>query len=346
MENARRAVPRATMYTTAKQTTLTLLDALGAFRLGRHLCRGRLIALTYHRVLPDPATPQDPPNNAVFASAFDRHVAYLVRHHHVVTGQDLRAFLEAGVALPKRSALITFDDGYRDNFEHAFPILQRHGASAVFFIASDFIDRKSPRLWFDRLDWALGAHADRVLEWARRSQLSDQVGTADGFRRWMKYCSPDRRQQIMTALEALLPTSAAEEPKGFDPMTWPQVREMARAGMTIGGHTASHQILGAARADQVERELRTCRRRIEQELQQPCWCFSYPNGESSDFRDLDKQALRRAGFIAAFTQQPGLSHTRSDKFALPRMPMPASSDFRVFLSRVTGVHGGVAIGRA
>jgi peptidoglycan/xylan/chitin deacetylase (PgdA/CDA1 family) len=113
---------------------------------------------------------------------------------------------------------------------------------------------------------------------------------------------------------------------------------MAAQGMTIGSHTASHQILAAASPDDVRYELRLSRQHIEDEIGQPCWGFCYPNGTAADFRASDKAAVRAAGYTCAFTQIPGLITRGTDVYALPRMAVPNVGDMRVFRSRLTGVH--------
>ena len=123
-----------------------------------------------------------------------------------------------------------------------------------------------------------------------------------------------------------------------DLMTWDQAREMANAGMTIGSHTVSHQILASATSEQVAEELVSSRLKIEKETGQPCWCFAYPNGENTDFRLSDKIALQSAGYTCAFTQIPGFITGKTDHYALPRIPIPGSNDIRIFASRVAGVH--------
>ena len=124
-------------------------------------------------------------------------------------------------------------------------------------------------------------------------------------------------------------------------MTWDQVREMVNAGMTIGSHTVSHQILAKATPEQVEEELVGSRLKIEKETGRPCWCFAYPNGERSDFRVSDQVALKAAGYTCAFTQIPGFISAKTNHYALPRIPIPGSSDIHAFASRVTGVHHGL-----
>ncbi len=125
--------------------------------LGRRpLCRalerlsvwqGTLI-LCYHRIGDSRSSPFHPGLFSATASSFDAQLELMARHFEVVSAHDL----DRDPARPGRRILITFDDGYRDNYEHAFPCLRRHGLPATFFVSTGFLD--SPRVaWWDELAW-------------------------------------------------------------------------------------------------------------------------------------------------------------------------------------------------
>ena len=92
--------------------------------------------LTYHRIDDDPADV-----NAVSPANFERQMAYLKRHYRVITVAELLTILERGHNT-ERAVVVTFDDGYRDNYCHALPILKKHDITACFFIATGFIGTK------------------------------------------------------------------------------------------------------------------------------------------------------------------------------------------------------------
>jgi len=121
-------------------------------------------------------------------------------------------------------------------------------------------------------------------------------------------------------------------------MSWDQVRSLAAAGMTIGSHTANHQILAAVSPAEANAELLLSRKRIEQETGQACWCFAYPNGELRDFRPSDERAARDAGYSCAFTQVEGVISNHSPRYALPRVPVPSTGDLKLFEAYVSGSH--------
>jgi peptidoglycan/xylan/chitin deacetylase (PgdA/CDA1 family) len=315
------------------------LDAGGAFRLARRLGRDRLTVLTYHHVLPDALRTATREDNVIYVSEFAQHVAYLASRHRIVDGTRLRAFLDGG-SLPPHPVLITFDDGYANNHRHALPILRRFGAAAVFFITSRFVGDRRNRLWYDRLDSALSASPDAVSKWAAGAPLLPEgARSLAGLRLLAKRLPPAERDALVADVEAAADHYQATgmPAERCEPMTWDEVRDLAREGMEIGAHTATHQILAAAQ-HALGAELAECRATIESQLDRECWTFSYPNGERADFGPAEAEALRAAGFRCAFTQIPGLVGSDDDAFALSRIPVPSSPQLRIFKSRVSGLH--------
>ena len=130
------------MVLSLKQWSLICLYLLIAVLLTGFLCLEREAArgvpvLSYHQV-------NDEDNNAltVPTAVFEQQMAYLHDNgYHAITPDQLNAYLTEGAPLPEKPVLITFDDGYRDNYENAFPVLQKYGMTATIFLISDFMDR-------------------------------------------------------------------------------------------------------------------------------------------------------------------------------------------------------------
>jgi peptidoglycan/xylan/chitin deacetylase (PgdA/CDA1 family) len=323
----------------SRPLVLAALRSAGVFAASRHAARRRPIALTWHKVLPDAMRADRRRDaNVVYVSEFVRQVQWLRRHYHVPDDAELRRFVTGAAGLPPYSAIVTFDDGYLNNHAHAFPVLREAGVGAVFFVSTDFLERGT-RMWFDRLDAVFRqVDAERWTAWARDAGVPAEHATMSAFRRWMKTLAARDRDAWIDRAETAPASRPELDPVETAPMTWAQAREMADAGMTIGSHTAGHVILAAAAPSDVENELAESRRLIETRVQHPCWAFSYPNGQRTDFRDADRARVRDAGYDCAFTQIPGFVDPAIDPFALHRSPLPGSDNFDVFHSRVSGAH--------
>jgi len=209
--------------------------------------------------------------------------------------------------------MVTFDDGYRDNYTDAFPLLKDAGVAATFFITTGFLDR--PRLpWWDEIAWMVRTCEARSMD--LRPWLPDVVA----------FDEPVREQavrKLLRAYKALPESSNAEylEAVGhasgrgrYDHaqsrelwMTWDMVREMHRAGMTVGGHTVNHPVLSRMTPAQQETEIAECGRRLAEELNAPMRVFSCPVGNRNSFDDTTKSLLKAAGVSSNFSYYGGVA---------------------------------------
>lgn len=331
-----------------KRLALKTLHFSGSFALARSLTRKNLAVLTYHRVIPDELAGKDRPRNSLFASEFAGQIAYLARRYHIVNGAMFQEFLLGNTTLPANSVLLTFDDGYENNYSVAWPILRRYNGSAVFFVTTDFIDRQG-WLWLDELDgWLGNISFHDIFDWLRQHQLACNLTDKYQFRAWLKTLRRLRRGKLLRKLQKDLTRTANTETHTIvtKPMSWDNVREMHAAGMTIGSHTTKHDILATCPEEEVQMELTASRARIEEEIASECWCFSYPNGEANDFHQSDKKAIQKAGYLCAFTQIDGFVSDSFDPYALPRISVPDSGDPLVFRSHVSGVNHRLKVLRA
>jgi peptidoglycan/xylan/chitin deacetylase (PgdA/CDA1 family) len=222
-----------------------------------------------------------------------------------------------GEAPAKPFLALTFDDGQRDNYDYALPILSRHNVSASFFIPVEAIEQQA-LLWHDRLGFALqeeGAENKMVKLCAdlgaRRSSLSSPVPWVE----WLKTISPGKRFAIVEELER---QTNAKAPPWAAPMHWGQIQDLARKGHEIGSHSMSHRMMNECRGEDLEFEVRTSREILESKLQVAIHSFCYPNGNV----DLNaEKAVKDAGYIRAVTTQWGTNSQDQNPFALKRFDL-------------------------
>ncbi len=324
-----------------KRLTLFLLWVTGAFWISEYLQRRRLVVVTYHRVIPRSCAGNEKrPPNTLFTDEFERQIAFLASRFRVLAGAQLRGVIEGSIRAPRYPLAITFDDGYENNYLYAWPILERYGLKAVFFVTTGFVGRTAPSFWFDRLDrltssvsWAeIGKYIDRWMG-------SASISSPSSIRRYFKSLPSGRQSEILDELEQAFGCTkeSKEDQCIYGSMSWDQVRELVLAGNTIGSHTTSHQILAAVSPREVEGELGRSKERIEAETGESCWCFAYPNGARGDFRESDALALEKAGYECAFTQVSGALDASRSMYELPRVPIPDRGDMAVFRFHVSGL---------
>jgi len=311
----------------------SLPSVTDALRISEYFLRRNLLVLNYHRIVPREQCPDGlRPENTLFVDEFESQMAFVSRRYKVLTGEQVRAIITGSAAIPRYSLAISFDDGYENNYMHAFPVLQRYGLKAIFFVTTGRLDREVQHFWWDRLDRLHSRVSTEDLTGELRKLDPSLHALSDThIRLYFKTLPGSRQAEILSRLEQQFGNAeiASENRTIFDSMSWDQVRSMASAGMTIGSHTVSHQILSAAGSAQVYTEVFSSRQRIQDETGQECWCFCYPNGQRRDFRPLDEHAVLRAGYLCAFTLIPGAISSHSSRYALPRIPIVETRDIRI-----------------
>jgi peptidoglycan/xylan/chitin deacetylase (PgdA/CDA1 family) len=288
--------------------------------------RPRFQIIGYHKVSPDPHPFFEPVEPAVF----EQQMQFLKDSYNVVELQELVARSQQG-QLPERAVAITFDDGYRDNYEYAFPILKKYGLPATIFVATAAINN-AKTLWHDRIFDAFRFATKRPEATEEMtSQLSRAIDRARqlwGNALW----------EFVEKLEAALEPDFTNRPSG-SMLTWEQIRAMHGSGVQFGSHTVNHPILSRLPKDEIELEVRQSQAELSSELGTTITSFAYPNGRVSDYNDEVKSALKRCGYTCAVTARPGFNTGSTDPLELRRQ-RPWQKEIELFrLSFMLQRHG-------
>ncbi len=290
----------------------------------RHKALRRVAVFAYHRILPLPG-PEFPFDEELISSSpeqFEREVRFLQRNADVLSLREMLAALRAPKSLPQRPVLITFDDGYMDNYETAFPILKSLGLPATFFLASALVGRRVAPWW------------DAIACCVKRStveEIASPFGGADApyrldprnrkasAKRFLERVKESPWTVAMAAVERLkLATGVV--PEAFltaDPfLSWDQAREMAAAGMEIGGHTRTHPLLTRLDPGSLYSETTGCFEEITREMGRAPVAFAYPVGSARAMSAETDDAVKAAGFQLWF------SHVHSLGSVLPSVSLP------------------------
>lgn len=217
---------------------------------------------------------------------------------------DFVASLETGASLPPRPTLITFDDGYADNFENAFPILRKHGVPACFYLPVRRLQTRELE-WWDHIACAVKrADADiRSIELDGRT-IDLQLDSAAG-RRTSTETLIGVVKETGAEIESLYEQLHAERPsksiESSQIMSDEQIREiLAVPGFAIGGHSVSHSVLTTLDDEGQAFEIRESRRFLEQRFDVPVRTFAYPVGQDVHYNDVSRRLAKETGYACAF----------------------------------------------
>lgn len=309
---------------------------------------GSLVVLMYHRVLPkdSPARKTEQPGMYVSPETLDLHLTELKHRFEPVHLEGWLRRAKAGAPLPKLACAITFDDGWRDNYEFALPVLVKHQFPATIFLVSSYIGTRY-RFWPNRLielvraafddpgavafPQPLQALVDPVLAQARKRKalreedLDAVVQRAKGF-------DEDEIRQLVDATAI----SGARSREYREILDEAQVAEMARSGLIrFGSHSLTHLRLGGTvSADALEREIGGSRVRLRELCGQEIELFCYPNGDTSP---TAIECVRKY-YLGAVTTRAGWHASVGDAMLIPRIGVheDVSATRAAFLSRLSG----------
>jgi peptidoglycan/xylan/chitin deacetylase (PgdA/CDA1 family) len=297
-----------------KQALASTISRAHDYGLASALARSRRrpLVLGYHRVVDDYAAVArtEMPSMLISAAMFERHLDAIGRHFRFVRLDEIGAHMESGRPFETPVAAVTFDDGYRDVYEFAFPILKRKGIPAAVFVVTDLVGRPFWQV-HDRL-YHLVAKAFAC--WG------DPRGQLCALMRELRLpahqlmATPSRTRSPLETVSALLPGLALADVRrlmdgletsvgnGFHDtprtLNWTELREMRRGGITVGSHTRSHVSLPAETQDVVDAELTGSKQQLEEQLGEPIRHFAYPGGQ---FTTPVVDAVARAGYEFAYT---------------------------------------------
>jgi peptidoglycan/xylan/chitin deacetylase (PgdA/CDA1 family) len=315
------------------------VTGLGRALLALPCWRGTVI-LSYHRIGDARRSELHHGVFTVAPEAFDAQLRLLRRHFEVIDPASFEPRPRSSDQRrpPRgRRVMVTFDDGYRDLYEHAAPLLREHGVRAAVFLSSGLIDG-SATAWWDEIAWMV--HRAERTELAPGAWSPAPMSLAPAARertietviRAYWELAPERCTPFLDRLAAATgaghrPARAAVE----DWITWEMARELRDAGHVVGAHTVTHPVLARLpRAAQL-REIAGSIERIEAELgDRPRW-LAYPVGVAGAVDADTLTAARDAGVEVAFANGGGyLAAAPADPLALPRVSVESRRDPALF----------------
>ena len=287
----------------------------------------RVLILSYHRVVGNLLLESERalPALNIAQDTFRKHLEVLSETHDVVRLDDALDVLAGKRAARRDLAVITFDDGYRDVYDHAYPVLREMKLPAVAYVPSSFVGTQK-RLAHDRLWSALKTMEKRGLgpmsvgvgggyEALLLRSFDGAPSAHDVLERLIADNPTPVLYGLAEALEDRLRIDRTEAPRGQLPMSWEMLREMAAHGIETGSHTADHTVLTNQPLDEARREIAACKNALEKGTGRPVRHFAYCNGWYSAGV---AQALRAEGFVSAVTTEDMPNMPGVDPYALKR----------------------------
>jgi peptidoglycan/xylan/chitin deacetylase (PgdA/CDA1 family) len=294
-----------------------LFGRSGADQFVWRVDRRRLRILCYHGVCDDAvAGAAWVPSCFVSRSEFETHLQYLRNHTHVLPLVEAVRRLRDG-ALPQRAVAVTFDDGYANNMQIAYPLLRSYAISATIFLSTAYVEsgeffpflvRKLIRL----------SRSGAVIPEYKTNPVDSVIGATRPV--W-----PEIERRLEPKVRETLRPMRPGDLSTFDPKL-----------ITFGAHSHTHCIFKNESPERREQEIRVSVRRVADWTGGPTRTFAYPNGERGDFDNRDKSILRAAGIEAAVSGIAGANGSSADPLELRRYPMTLNHIGPRFSAEVSG----------
>ncbi len=275
----------------------------------RLACQDELTVIMYHGIIKDPLMV----NEWCFVEehSFRLQIAYLKKHFEILSLSEAVERMRSG-AIKRPTAVITFDDGYQNNFDVAFPILCKERIPGTIFLATGLISTNDT-VWYGRINLALAKTQRTQIEWnGLRFDLSTLDLKAKASVAIQESLKKLEHSQLMTTTRNIIlqldedPDYLIEADSPFRMLDETAIVKMAGSGLIeFGAHTHHHAILSHLSDKERYNEIRQSIDAVCALTGSPCRYFAYPNGRAEDYSAKTMRDLESCGIQIAVTTIPG-----------------------------------------
>lgn len=284
----------------------------------RVVSHSRIFILMYHRVDYQTAPLFE---IVVPPPIFEKQINFLRQHYEIIDFSDLKEIRNRRT-IERDLVVLTFDDGYRDNYTHAFPVLRKYDVPATVFLATGYIGTDK-LLWYDKLAWMFHANVSiqELKNLIRGQLLPELTKDVDRFHSLqedeqskilrsiaarIRTLSPAARDVFINRLTEIWESRSVPSNGTRAMLNWEEVKEMSSSSISFGCHTRSHPFLSSLSEQQARREIFESKLLIESHIKKPVTVFAYPYGKAEDYRSgYIFSTLKDSGFEYACSTRRG-----------------------------------------
>ena len=300
-----------------KKLLKQLLFTAKAYRLNALL--NRFYIIPYHMIVNKPNGFYPETSSA----DIEKQINHLAKNYKIISLDEIVERVKNKRSL-RRCVAITFDDGFRDNYEIAYPILRKYNVPATIFLTTGYIENGTVP-WFIKLRYIFMQTAKTHFQLSPKGTTiscpmrtkEEKFAASNRAMACLRNCSDEERLPL---LERLCEELEVNDFQGIDNLmlTWDQIREMAENGISFGAHTVNHPILSRISIEMAEREIQESKKTIEEKLGNPITSFAYPFGKKAQYSSDLFPVLEKLGFKCAVTTETGVNTQSTHLFELNR----------------------------
>ena len=326
------------------QQLIRTAESLGASAVSRQLHARQVLIVMYHGILPEARNWNHWCH--IPADEFRWQIEHLKYHYELLPLSEIVSRLAADQPLPRNTAAITFDDGLRNNFEVAYPILRELNIPATMYLATGYVGTDD-LLWqdrlfveiesFDSMELDLSAHHLGIHRWNDRSARQEVFETLLAR---LKRMPVKQKDQALAEICRQTSNAGLKNPTrlDFQLMSWDNAAEMQASGLIeIGPHTDNHELLSRLCDDRIEAEIVGSYEAVRSRLDSTSPTFAFPNGTRKDYDNRALDALKQCDIPAAVTTVSGLNPRSQPLLELKRVGIGADTERWQFRAEISGL---------
>jgi peptidoglycan/xylan/chitin deacetylase (PgdA/CDA1 family) len=308
---------------------------------------GKLVILNYHRMSDKKEEkPLSLFDIGVTREKFEKEMRHLARNYSVIPFSQAVDLLKNENNWPRFPVVISFDDGYRDIYLNAFPVLEKFNLPAIVFISTRMVEQGVPFWWDELEDFVEHNHLEEIklalencfspeydLDLGRLMTIQDKRVFLKTLTEQIKKIKGKYRDELLNRLKSLLKSG---KEKTREVLSWEEIRKLRRNQIEFGSHSHSHYLLTFEDQKTVTEELKTSKQKLEENLEEKIEFLSYPSGLYNS--EIEKLA-EECGYKAGCSNLYGFNHKETDFFSLKRLSLEESQsldDFKISLGRLFG----------
>ena len=292
-----------------EKSIIPILSKISPVLLGHRKNSDRVFILAYHRVLEKKSGFLfDEGVISVSPALFEKEIKFCKEYFSPISFGYLKECMEKKKPLPPNPLIVTFDDGYIDNYTNAFPVLQKFEVPATIFLTADYINTDQ-LFWWDEVSYYMKAQGKSEPD-------------IKNLLRSLKLITDDKRIEAVEDIKKS--NKGVSQFSERQALNWEEVKAMSRAGIEFGSHTMSHPVLSKVEdKHELEYEIRQSKKIIEEKIEKEVIVFSYPIGGGDSFSSDIKKEVKDAGYSFAVNYIHGVNIINNgfDRFSLKRLDM-------------------------
>jgi len=304
--------------------------------------------LTYHRVNDNEFNPL---GMSVTVDNFEKQIRFISKKYNVISLKQAVTFLKGEGSIPKNPIVITFDDGYEDNYINAYPILRKYNVPATIFLTVEAIEQKH-QVWLDVIEKAfvrtILQDVDLRRFKLRHYKLDSSKNKESALKETVAYAkrlSHDEINDFINEIIKSLAVDGTEINNTFSMLRWDEIISMSNDSISFGSHGMTHTILNKLSLKEAESEIAQSKAIMKERANIDTDTFAYPNGRSQDYNSDIIRLLKKHGYSASCSLIEGSNRRATDRFSLRRLCVNEGSSIgignlfskEIFAAIVSGV---------